>query len=239
MPHSQTTRILAIRHGETAWNRDARIQGYLDIPLNDAGQRQAERLADALADEALQAVYSSDLMRARETARALAERRGLPLQLDEGLRERSFGIFEGRSFAELEQVYPDQTLRWRRRDPDFGPEGGERLDAFYARCVAVWSRIAAAHAGQTIAIVSHGGVLDSLYRAATRVALQAPRTWSVANTSVNRLLYVNDGTDAGFTLVGWGDVQHLDGDALDSGLAPALKPLDEGGDGGRAQEAGR
>jgi probable phosphoglycerate mutase len=232
MPHSQTTRILAIRHGETAWNRDARIQGYLDIPLNEAGLRQAARLDEALADEDLHAVYSSDLSRARETARALAARRGLPLQLDEGLRERSFGVFEGRSFAELEVACPDETLRWRRRDPDFGPEGGERLDAFYARCVEVWSRIAATHPGQTIAIVSHGGVLDSLYRAATRVALQAPRTWSVANTSVNRLLY----TDEGFTLVGWGDVQHLDGEVLDSGLAPALAPLDEGGDGGRAPQ---
>ena len=230
MSHGVATRVLAIRHGETAWNRDTRIQGSLDIDLNAAGRHQASRLAAALADEELHAIYSSDLARARDTAAALAQQRQLPLQQDPALRERRFGIFEGRSFAELEQLHPADTLRWRQRDPDFGPEGGERLIDFYARCVAALSRIAAAHAGQTIAIVSHGGVLDCLYRAATRVSLQAPRTWSVANTSVNRLLY----TPEGFTLVGWGDVQHLDGDVLDSGIIPGQgRPLDEGGDGGR------
>ncbi len=230
MPYSQTTRVIAIRHGETAWNRDTRIQGFLDIDLNDAGRAQAARLAAALAHEELHAVYSSDLSRARETAAALAHQRGLALQQDARLRERNFGCFEGRSFTELEALYPEDTRRWRQRDPDFGPAGGERLSEFYARCVAALSRIAAAHAGQTIAIVSHGGVLDCLYRAATRLDLQAPRTWSVANTSVNRLLY----SPEGFTLVGWGDVQHLDGDPLDSGIVPAQRVLDEGGDGGRA-----
>lgn len=236
MPYSQTTRLLVIRHGETAWNHDHRIQGALDIGLNEAGRAQALLLAQALVEEPLDAVYASDLVRARDTAAAVAEVRGLPLRLDAGLRERRFGIFEGRSFTELEQLYPADTLRWRRRDPDFGPEGGERLVDFYERCVGALARIAAAHRGGSIAVVSHGGVLDCLYRAATRLDLQAPRTWTVANTSVNRLLWTEDG----FGLVGWGDVQHLEGsdhgamDSLIGRVAASAAPLDEGGDGGRA-----
>ncbi|MFN3295826.1 histidine phosphatase family protein [Caldimonas sp.] len=211
MSHPQPTRILAIRHGETAWNVDTRIQGHLDIPLNDTGRRQARRLARALADENLQAVYSSDLSRARQTAQALAELTGLPVQPVPGLRERAFGRFEGRTFREIEAQWPQQALRWRQRDPEFCPEGGESLNVFYRRVVEQAGALACAHPGQTIALVAHGGVLDCLYRAATRIDLRAPRTWELANASINRLLY----TPEGFTLVGWADTQHLQDLALD------------------------
>lgn len=214
MPDS-ATRIVAIRHGETAWNVDTRIQGQLDIPLNDTGRWQARRLARALADEPLDAVYASDLGRAHATAQALAGAIGKPVITDAGLRERGFGIFEGMTFVEIERRWPEASERWRRRDPDFGPEGGETLNAFYARCVAAAERIAAAHPGQHIAIVAHGGVLDCLYRAGSRIALQAPRTWVLANAGINRLLYTPDG----FTLVGWGDTFHLEDDALDESAA--------------------
>ena len=209
--HEQATRVLAIRHGETAWNVDTRIQGQLDIPLNDNGRWQAARMAEALADEPLHALYASDLGRAHETALALAQAVGLPVQLDRGLRERGFGVFEGRTFREIEDRWPEGSLRWRKRDPAFGPEGGETLADFYERCVATASRLAHRHPGQSIALVAHGGVLDCLYRAGARVDLQAPRTWQLHNTSINRLLYTQDG----FTLVGWGDTQHLETGALD------------------------
>ncbi len=207
MPYSQMTRILAIRHGETAWNVDTRIQGQLDIGLNDLGHRQAALAAMHLADEGLDAIYSSDLQRAHDTAQALAQRAGRVVQPETGLRERRFGVFEGKTFAEIDAEHPELALRWKRREPDFGAPGGETLSEFYTRCVATASRLAAAHAGQTIALVTHGGVLDCLYRAATRVELNAPRTWQIGNTSINRLLWTPDG----FTLVGWGDTQHLDG----------------------------
>ncbi|GAP37582.1 histidine phosphatase family protein [Piscinibacter sakaiensis] len=207
----QATRVLAIRHGETAWNVDTRIQGQLDIGLNPTGRRQAERLARALAQEPLAAVYSSDLSRAVDTARPVAAAAGRPLRLDAGLRERAFGRFEGRTFDEIAQAWPDDSLRWRRRDPSFGPAGGETLSAFYDRCVATAERLAAAHPGEAIALVAHGGVLDCLYRAATRLDLQAPRTWLVANAGINRLLY----TGEGFTLVGWADLGHLQDLSLD------------------------
>jgi 2,3-bisphosphoglycerate-dependent phosphoglycerate mutase len=207
----QVTRVLAIRHGETAWNVDTRIQGQLDIPLNDTGRWQAQRLALAVADEGIAAVYSSDLLRAYETAQSVARGSGQPVSTDTGLRERGFGVFEGLTFREIEERWPEQSERWRKRDPAFGPEGGEMLSDFYARCVATASRLAAAHPGETIALVAHGGVMDSLYRAASRVALDAPRSWLVGNASINRLLY----TPQGFTLVGWSDTHHLEDKALD------------------------
>lgn len=209
---AEPTRILAIRHGETAWNVGNRIQGQLDVPLNDTGRWQARRLGAALADEAIDVVYTSDLARARETAQALIgaapARRLVP---DAGLRERHFGRFEGCTWAEIEADWPVESERWRRRDPGFGPEGGETLTRFYERAVGAATRLAAAHPGQTIALVAHGGVLDCLYRAATRVGLQAARTWLLGNAAINRLLFTPDG----FTLVGWHDVGHLEGEVHD------------------------
>ena len=203
---SEATRILAIRHGQTAWNADSRIQGHTDIALDAVGQWQAGRLAQALGDDELQAIYSSDLTRARQTAAPLAARKMLPTRVDPGLRERAFGEFEGLSFAQIAQRWPDQAEAWRRRDPDFGARGGEVLRDFRDRVIAAVSRLAKAHRGQSIALVTHGGVLDLLYREATRVALDAPRSWQLANASINRLLH----SDEGVVLVGWADVGHLD-----------------------------
>jgi 2,3-bisphosphoglycerate-dependent phosphoglycerate mutase len=205
----QVTRVLAIRHGETAWNVDGRIQGQLDVPLNEMGRWQVHRLALAVADEGIDALYSSDLLRAMETAEAVARGCGRPIVKDTGLRERGFGTFEGMSYAEINQRWPIDAERWRRRDPTFGAPGGETLDQFYARCVSTATRLAAAHPGQTIALVAHGGVMDCLYRAASRLALDAPRSWQLGNAAINRLLY----TPQGFTLVGWSDTFHLDDDA--------------------------
>lgn len=203
---SEATRIVAVRHGETDWNVDGRIQGHTDIPLNATGRAQAARVGAALAGEGLSAVYSSDLARAHATAQAIAGAAGLAVRADTGLRERAFGVFEGVSFRDLEQRHPEQTRRWRARDPSFGPEGGEVLAAFYARCIEAALRIAARHPGEAIALVAHGGVLDCLYRAATGQALDAPRTWQLGNASINRLL----AADGRLVLVGWNDAGHLE-----------------------------
>ncbi len=203
--HAAATRIVALRHGETDWNAVARIQGHTDIALNAHGRWQAQRLAQALADEAFDAVYTSDLVRAADTAAPLAARTGAPLRVHRGLRERSLGVFEGLDIDQVRQRWPAPALAWRQRDPDFGPEGGETLRAFYARCVAVLHELAAQHPGGQIAVVTHGGVLDSLYRAAAGVELRAPRTWRVANATINRLLAAGDA----LSLVGWADDAHL------------------------------
>jgi 2,3-bisphosphoglycerate-dependent phosphoglycerate mutase len=201
----EATRILAIRHGQTAWNADSRIQGHTDIALDAVGEWQAQRLALALGDEQLDVLYSSDLARARQTAAPLAARKKLQVRVDAGLRERGFGEFEGLSFDQIEQRWPEQAAAWRQRDPDFGARGGEVLRDFRQRVVAAVTRLAMAHRGQSIALVTHGGVLDLLYREATRVALDAPRTWQLSNAGINRLL----SNAEGLFLVGWDDCAHL------------------------------
>lgn len=198
----QATRVVALRHGETDWNVDFRIQGHTDIALNARGHEQAQRAACALGNEAFDAIYSSDLQRAMQTARAVASTTGLSPQPDPALRERAFGRYEGLRFSEVEAQWPQDSARWRQRDLTFGPGGGETLVDFNARCVNAAAALAAAHAGGAIILVAHGGVLDCLYRAAARIDLQAPRTWALPNAAINRLLY----TEGGFTLVGWADV---------------------------------
>ncbi len=204
----ESTRILAIRHGETAWNVDTRLQGHLDIPLNEMGLRQAEHLAQALTErDDIDAIYASDLSRAYTTAQAIAQKVGQMVHTHTGLRERHFGAFQGRTFAEIEVELPEHAWHWRKRTPDWTPpDGGESLVALRERIVAAVNELAAGHTGQQIVVVAHGGVLDILYRAATRLDLQAPRTWDLTNTAVNRLLW----TPQGLSLVGWGDTSHLD-----------------------------
>lgn len=202
----RSTRVVAVRHGETDWNVASRIQGQLDVGLNETGRWQAAQLADALVDEDIAVVYSSDLSRAWQTARALATRLDRPLVADAGLRERGFGVFEGMTFDEIAMRWPADCDRWRRREIDFAPAGGESLNGFYARCVGTAQRLAGQHPGCSVALVAHGGVLDCLYRAAARIELQRPRSWQVGNAHINRFLH----SDIGFTLVGWADSAHLD-----------------------------
>ena len=209
----QATRILAIRHGETAWNVDTRIQGHLDIPLNDTGLQQARWLAQALAErDEVHAIYASDLARAHVTALTLAQSMGMSVGTHAGLRERAFGDFQGRTFAEIEAELPDHAHHWRKRTPDWAPPGtGESLIALRDRVLATVDELAARHLGEQIVLVAHGGVMDVLYRAATRLDLQAPRTWQLPNTAVNRLLW----TPQGLSLVGWADTSHLEGRSRD------------------------
>src|SRR5690606_4810347 len=125
-------------------------QGHQDIPLNELGLWQAAQAAQALADEPVAQIYSSDLQRAFQTAQAVASVTGAPLAAEPGLRERSFGIYEGRTFAELEAELPEVALRWRQREPEFTPDGGESLIMLRDRVRATVERLAARHAGELI-----------------------------------------------------------------------------------------
>lgn len=217
-PAAEPCRLLLIRHGETDWNVGQRIQGQLDIELNPAGRWQARRLAEALRGEALDAVYSSDLRRAEATARALSEAGQPSPVLLPSLRERHFGLFQGLAWDEIARRHPEDHARWKAREPGFGPPGGETLAAFSARVTAAVGALAGRHPGQAIAVVAHGGVLDCLYRAAARLPLQAPRSWSLPNTGIGRLLHGPEG----FLLLGWADTRHLDGASRDdASLDPA------------------
>ncbi len=201
------THVWVVRHGQTEWNAQSRIQGHTDIGLNEQGRIQAEKLAQALRDEPINAVYASDLRRAFDTAHAVAAMRGLEVVADPALRERHFGVYEGLTYEQIESQDPHGAKRWRERDPTFGAQGGETLLEFDERCRLSVERLARAHEGQTILLVAHGGVLDVWYRMAARIALSAARTWEIPNATVNRLLW----SGQGFSLVGWNDGQHLAG----------------------------
>lgn len=207
--------ILLIRHGETEWNRMRRMQGHIDIPLNDAGQRQAQALVAALVAERPQAIYASDLQRARATAQPAADALDLPLTLDPALRERCFGAFEGLMYDEIRTRYPEAFARMQARDPHAQFPAGERkaetLDDFYRRAVGAVARLARRHAGERLAIVTHGGVLDCLYREATGKPLDAERDFGILNAAINRLQW----RDGRFRLLAWGEDAHLAGAGLD------------------------
>lgn len=199
------TRITVLRHGETAWNTQTRIQGHLDIALNETGRWQAEQAGKSLAGEDIHAVISSDLARAYDTACAVARHHGHAVQARWDLRERGFGQFEGMTYAEIESQMPTEALLWRNRDPHFAPVGGENLLDFRERITRAMADVARQHAGRHVVVVAHGGVLDIVYRMATGLDLQATRSWALGNASINRILFNGEH----FSLVGWGDTQHL------------------------------
>ncbi len=207
-------RITAVRHGETAWNAVTRIQGHIDIDLNTRGLQQAQQVGAALADEGITHVYTSDLARARNTAAAIAQHAGIAPEsvvLVPGLRERGFGVFEGKTHAEIEAEWPEDAQSWRQRLPDWAPQGGETPLQLRERISHAVNNIAARHPGEHIALVAHGGVLDMLYRLATGQDVNAVRTWDLGNCTINRLLW----TPQGLSLVGWADTSHLDASGRD------------------------
>jgi len=205
------THLIVIRHGETAWNRERRLQGQLDIPLNETGRAQARLLAEALAGEPIDAVYTSDLGRAMETAAPLAETLGLQVRPEPRLRERCYGDLEGMTYAEVAEKRPEDFARWQARVPDYAPPAGESLREFHDRAVEVALSLSRRHPGERIALVAHGGVLDCLYREATGMTLEAPREHGLLNASVNRLRC----DSANLTLLQWADVSHLEALTLD------------------------
>jgi probable phosphoglycerate mutase len=214
-PHPAPTTILLIRHGETAWNAERRLQGHLDIALNPEGERQAGLLAAALATAPLDVLVSSDLMRARQTAQAIADLRGLPLQTDPGLRERCYGGFEGLLYSDIEARFPQAFAAWQARDVDAalppGANRGESFRAFFARATGTILALGAAHPGKTLALVAHGGVLECAYRLARGLPLETPRDFKVFNASVNRFVLA----DGKLALHSWGEVEHLRPAVLD------------------------
>jgi probable phosphoglycerate mutase len=199
------TVIYLIRHGETMWNREKRLQGHIDIGLNEVGHQQADRLAKSMVDKKISAIISSDLSRAIDTAKPIALHHQLELSLDPALRERHYGLMQGLSHQEIADHHPQHHQAWKKRDIHFQPENGESLVQFNDRVVTAIASWAKKYAGQEIAIVAHGGVLDCLNRAARKVALDAPRDFEILNASLNTLTY----QDEQFVLVSWGDVNHL------------------------------
>lgn len=155
-------RLFLVRHGETEWNRERRIQGQVDVPLNERGRLQADGLAARLAREPLAAVYSSDLSRALETAQAIALPHGLPVAPEPSLRELRFGAWEGLHEEEIQAGYPEEYRAWRSDSVRHRPPGGETILELYARVTAVYHRIREKHLGQSVVVVAHGGPIRAL-----------------------------------------------------------------------------
>ena len=201
------TELLFIRHGETDWNRQQRFQGQIDVPLNAAGHAQAARLGQRLADDPYDALFSSDLVRARETAAPLAAAWGRQPTLVPGLREQSFGVLEGLDVPTIQERHADLWPLWLEHRADFALPGGESLRQFHARVMDAVRQLASDAPGRRLAIVTHGGVLDMLWRTAQGLPLDGLRACEIPNTGLNRLRW----TDGTLQVERWADDGHLAG----------------------------
>jgi 2,3-bisphosphoglycerate-dependent phosphoglycerate mutase len=201
------TTLWLVRHGETDWNAQRRLQGSTDIALNPAGIAQAKAVADWLGHVGFHAIYSSPLARTLQTAAPLATTCRTVTRLAPAMAERDFGIFQGFTPDEIAARYPDDYRRWQAREPGFCPHGGESLDDFRGRVDMGIRAIVDQHPGETVAVFSHGGVLDMIYRLANRIEMQAPRDWPIPNAGIQRL----SGSTAGLEIHDWGIVAHLEG----------------------------
>lgn len=207
MQHRQATRFCLVRHGETDWNTERRLQGQLDTPLNPTGLTQAEQLSDALQDAGLQfdAFYTSDLQRTRQTAAAIAAACDIQPIATPALRERHFGCFQGLTYPEAQQQMPLEYDRFKSRDPAYVPDNGESLQAFSQRIESFMQQVAEKHQGKTLLLVSHGGVLDIAYRMANGLAITQQRDFPIPNAALNWISHY-----AGkWTLERWADQSHL------------------------------
>lgn len=209
------TELLFIRHGETDWNRQQRFQGQIDVPLNATGHAQAQRLAARLAAEPFDAFFTSDLTRARETAAPLALAWGRQPDTVPGLREQSFGVLEGLDVPTIKQQHAALWQEWLEHRADFALPGGESLRQFHARVLQAVGQIVAAAPARRVAVVTHGGVLDMLWRTAQGLPLDGLRACEIPNTGINRLRWV-DGT---LHIDRWADDAHLAGLPPQAGTA--------------------
>ena len=210
------TELLLIRHGETDWNVERRLQGNIDIPLNDTGRQQARALAQALSREHLDTILCSDLQRAMQTAQCIADIKSLPCQINRQWRERCFGGFEGELISTLEQRYPAEYAAWRALEVDspFPPNAqgiftGETIRQFNARIEAALLDLSRNHARQKVAVIAHGGILECVYRLAMQMPLNAPRQVSMKNASINRFELTSEEDRITLKLIEWGDIGHL------------------------------
>ncbi len=208
------TEVVVVRHGETPWNVERRVQGWEDIPLNETGIRQAQALARHLArtrqhGNQIDAIYSSDLQRARMTAEIVGQTLSIPVVLDKGVRERHFGVLQGLVFSTMEEHQPEAARIWKSRDPDAILPEGESLRRFHERVTQAIDTIAARHVGQRVMVVSHGGAMDIIWRHAKQASLQAPREAELLNASINRIKV----QPQRWEIIEWGNVTHLAGHA--------------------------
>jgi 2,3-bisphosphoglycerate-dependent phosphoglycerate mutase len=208
----ESTRICLVRHGETDWNAEKRIQGQIDIALNAVGQRQAAAAAHRLSRLPVTALYSSDLLRARQTAERIAAALDLSPSFVPAFRERAYGLFEGLTYDEARLRHPADYRAFAARDPDYAlPAGGESLRQCHQRAIGHLRRLAAEHRGQSVVLVTHGGVLDLVNRFVRGNPLELPRDFQIPNAGITWVSVTGDR----WVLEVWGDTAHLSADGRD------------------------
>ena len=205
------TRICLVRHGETEWNADRRIQGWIDVDLNPIGRAPSAAAGSWLRNAGIVALYSSDLKRAWATAQAIGAALGLSPVAARELRERRYGIFEGLTYDEARVRFPDDYAAFARRDADYGFDGGESLKQMFARVTGKLDAIAAAHPRDNVAVVVHGGVLDIVNHFVRGNPLEMPRDFLIPNAGISWIAAV----DGVWTLESWGETGHLEPGARD------------------------
>ena len=205
------TELILLRHGETEWNRELRFQGQVDVPLNATGHAQAQRLAQRLAGEPIDHLVSSDLSRARQTADPFARQvqasRGIGLDVDAALREQAFGRIDGMRVEDIKRDHADVWAGWTQFQSDYVVLDGESTRQFHTRVMAALWQLVASHPGRTLAVVTHGGVLDMVFRTARGLGLEGPRQSAIPNAGISRVR-MQDGV---VELLQWADTAHLEG----------------------------
>jgi probable phosphoglycerate mutase len=200
-----TTRFIVVRHGQTVWNTETRIQGQTDSDLTGEGLAQAEAIGRRLARERLDAIVASDLGRALRTAQVIASHCQLEVLPEPRLRERSFGQGEGLTYAEVDARWPGVFSRAAHSDPDAAIPGGETRRQFHERIHAAFLGLAKAHAGRRVVAVTHGGVLAVLYRIVHGIPIAHARKVAISNASYNAVAFEGDA----WRLEAWDDTAHL------------------------------
>jgi 2,3-bisphosphoglycerate-dependent phosphoglycerate mutase len=200
------TRFIIVRHGETAWNVEGREMGHQDSPLTSLGNFQARKLAERLASVEFGALYSSDLGRAVETARTLADECKCEVIFDPRLRERNMGIFEGLTRSEMESRFPEERAAYRKAGSSYVIPKGESADQRIGRALQCFDELAVRHKGGTVVVVTHGGILMGLFEFVLGLPFGSARRYVRANCAWNVFTRESEG----WILETWGDVSHLE-----------------------------
>lgn len=202
------TELFLLRHGETEWNRALRFQGQVDVPLNEVGHVQAQRLAKRLEFERFDALVSSDLQRARQTAQPLVDSLGIACLSLAGLREQNFGQVDGMKIEDIQRQFPQEWRQWVLFDADYALPGAESARQFHQRVMGALASVVAGPA-RRIAVVTHGGVLDMIYRTAKGLSLSGPRECLIPNAAVNRINARWNNGELELAIEEWADTKHL------------------------------
>ena len=198
-------KIIMVRHGETIWNTEKRIQGNANTPLTDAGIQQAEKTGKRLNIESIDEIYSSDLGRAVQTAEIINKHLKLNIEFIKGLRERNYGILEGVSFSELHKKYPDIEEKLYSHNPEYKIPNGESFNIFADRIYNCINHIVESTNSRTILMVIHGGVIECFFYKVIGLPLNIRRKFSLFNSSINKFSNI----DGRWTLDSWGITDHL------------------------------